>query len=285
MNYNSLSDTKVMSNGVKIPVIGYGTYKTPDGEVCANGVLSALRAGYRHIDTAEFYENEKGVGEGVRRFGQGREDIFITTKVWNSNQGYENTLKACRESLKRLGTDYADLYLIHWPNPKPYRETYPEKFLETWRAMETLYNDGYVRAIGTSNCYTHHLKVLFDNCRIKPMANQIEFHLGLLQEDTVGFCYDNGIVCEAWAPLLKGRAFGKEALVNIAEKYNKTQSQVLIRWCLQHGAVPLPKSVHEERIAENADVFDFVLDSADMLALDAFDEVGRLGSHPDTADF
>ncbi len=281
----SLSDTFTLYNGVEIPCVGYGTYKTPDGEVCAEGVRVALENGYRHIDTAEFYANEKGVGEGIRRSGVNREDVFITTKLWNTHQGYDSTLFSFEESAKKLGVETVDLYLVHWPMAHDFLEDYPKHFLDTWRAFEYLYKNGRVRAIGVCNCLKHHLNVLFGECEIKPMVNQIEYHYGFRDEETVKFSKENGLLVEAWAPLCKGRFFGQEPLKSVAEKYGKTEAQILVRYILEHGALPLPKSVTPARIIENADVFDFELSPSDVALLDAFDGVGRLGSHPDHVAF
>ncbi len=281
----SLSDCYTLSNGVKIPCVGYGTYKTPDGEVCAEGVRVALENGYRHIDTAEFYANEKGVGEGIKRSGISRDEIFVTTKLWNTHQGYDSTLFSFDESLKKLGLETVDLYLVHWPIANDYRAEYPRRFLDTWRAFEELYKNGRVHAIGVCNCQKHHLNVLFGECEVKPMVNQIEYHYGFRDEETVAFSKENGMIVEAWAPLCKGRFFGLEPLKSIAEKYGKTEAQILVRYLLEHGTLPLPKSVTPERIIENADVFDFALSVDDVELLDSFEGVGRLGSHPDYVTF
>lgn len=280
-----LSDSFTLANGVKMPCVGYGTYKTPDGEECAQGVKYALEVGYRHIDTAEFYGNEKGVGEGIVASGIDRKEIFVTTKIWNDNQGFDSTLRAFDNSLERLGLEYLDLYLIHWPIAYRFKDDYPKQFIETYRALEHLYKKGRVRAIGVCNCLKNHLNTLLENCEIKPMVNQIEYHVGYMPVEAERFSKENDIVVEGWSPLCKGRIFGFEPLKSIAEKHGKKESQVLVRWCLQHGVAPLPKSVHFDRIAENADIFDFELDEQDMLALDNFEGVGRLGSHPDTCNF
>ncbi len=282
---NSLTDCFVLSNGVKIPCVGYGSWRTPKGEVCVNGVLTALKCGYRHLDTASVYDNEESIGEGVKQSGIPRSEIFITSKLWNTEQGYDNALAACDASLKRLATDYLDLYLIHWPNPKPLREQYPEPMLESWRALETLYRSGKVRAIGVSNFLDTHLGVLLANCTIKPMVNQLELHVGYHQQKSVDFARENGLAIEAWSPICKGRAMDDLTVKSVASKHGKTCAQVLIRWCMEKGYIPLPKSVTPSRIAENTGVFDFSLDNIDMAALDAATPVGRLGSYPDTAEF
>lgn len=283
--FHSPSDCFELTNGVRISCLGYGTYLTPDGDVCTEGVRAALAAGYRHIDTAEFYENEDGVGRGIAESDVPRKDIFVTTKVWNTHQGYDSTLYRFDESAKKLGLDYVDLYLVHWPMAKDFVKDYPKQLLETWRAFERLYADGRVRAIGVCNCMKHHLNVIFDACKVAPMVNQIEYHAGFLQEEAAEFSKRNGLVVEAWAPLCRGRAFGHPALVAAAEKHGKTQAQVLVRWCFEHGVLPLPKSVTPARIAENADVFDFSLSPDEVAAIDAIDTVGRIGSNPDDAKY
>jgi len=283
--FKSLSDTFKLNNGVEIPCVGFGTYLTPDGKVCRDSVLAAIECGYRHIDTAEFYDNEDGVGAGIRDSGVKRDELFVTTKVWNTNHGFDATLKAFDRSLQKLGLDYLDLYLVHWPVALKYRESYPAEFLETWKAFEKLYNEGRVRALGVCNCLKKHLSMLLENCNVPPAVNQIEYHVGYLQKEAADFSKANNIVVEAWAPLCRGRAFGSEPLKSIAAKYQKTEAQVLVRWCLEHNLLPLPKSVTKARIVENADVFDFSLTQSEVADLDAFEGVGRIGSHPDTVMF
>ena len=284
--FTSLSDTFTLSNGVKIPCVGFGTYKTPDGDVCVTGVLTALEAGYRHIDTAEFYFNEEGVGKALAETSLPREDIFVTTKVWNTHQGFDATLRAFDLSMQKLGLDTLDLYLVHWPITKDFKEDYPARFIDTWRALERLYEEGRVRAIGVCNCLKTHLNVLFDACKVPPMVNQIEYHFGFTDRDqmeAVAFSQANGIVVEGWAPLCRGNAFGHPVLAAVAQKHGKTEAQVLVRFCLDHGVLPLHKSATPSRIIENADVFSFSLDAEDLAALDAVSSIGRLGPHPDEA--
>ncbi len=284
--FTSLSDTFTLSNGVGIPCVGFGTYKTPDGDVCVTGVLTALEAGYRHIDTAEFYFNEEGVGKALAETSLPREDIFVTTKVWNTHQGFDATLRAFDLSMQKLGLNTLDLYLVHWPITKDFKEDYPARFIDTWRALERLYEEGRVRAIGVCNCLKTHLNVLFDACKVPPMVNQIEYHFGFTDRDqmeAVAFSQANGIVVEGWAPLCRGNAFGHTVLAAVAQKHGKTEAQVLVRFCLEHGVLPLPKSATPSRIIENADVFSFSLDAEDLAALDAVSSIGRLGPHPDEA--
>ena len=284
----NLGDEVALANGVTIPCVGFGTYKNTDPAECLSSVREALAAGYRHVDTAQFYFNEENVGEAIRESGLPRNEIFLTTKVWNTSQGCDNTLRAFDESMGKLGLDYLDLYLVHWPVAKDYATDYPSAFTQTWRALEKLYADGKVRAIGVCNCLKEHLNVLFGECKVKPMVNQIEYHFGFSdpdQTEAAEFSRANGIVVEAWAPLCRGRAFGNPVLKAVAEKYGKTEAQILVRWCLQHETLPLPKTVSPARIRENADVFGFVISDEDMAALDAVDTVGRLGPHPTEARF
>lgn len=279
----NLGDTVALANGVQIPCVGFGTYKNTDPAECLSSVREALAAGYRHIDTAQFYFNEESVGAAVRESGLPRNEIFLTTKLWNTSQGYDSTLRTFDDSLKKLGLDYVDLYLVHWPVAKDFAAEYPRALLNTWRAFEKLYADGKVRAIGVCNCLKEHLNTVLGECKVAPMVNQIEYHFGFADPDQLeaaDFSRRNGIVVEAWAPLCRGRAFGNPVLKAVAEKYGKTEAQILVRWCLQHDALPLPKSVAPARIRENADIFDFVISDEDMAALDAVSSVGRLGPHP-----
>ena len=284
--FNSLTDCFNLPNGVRIPCVGFGTYKTPDGAACVESVLTALGAGYRHIDTAEFYFNEESVGRAIAESGVPRDEIFVTTKVWNTHQGYDATLAAFDESAKKLGLDTVDLYLVHWPIAKDFKAEYPAPFLATWRALEKLYAEGRVRAIGVCNCLKSHLNVLFGECKVMPAVNQLEYHFGFTDADqleAVAFSEEHGLVVEAWAPLCRGKAFGNPALRKVAEKHGKTEAQVLVRFCLEHGILPLPKSATPSRIKENVDVFSFALDADDLALLDSVSSIGRLGPHPDEA--
>jgi len=281
----SLTDCYYTYNGVGVPCVGYGSWRTPAGEVCVKGVLTALSTGYRHIDTATVYENEESVGEAIRKSSVPRKEIFLTSKLWNTDHGKKNTRKAFETSLKKLKTDYLDLYLIHWPIAYDYRGSYPQEMLESWRIMEELYQAGLIRAIGVSNFLTHHLELLIKEASIIPMVNQIELHVGYRQQKTVDYCKAKNIVLEAWSPICKGTAFEVPEVKAVARRHNKTGAQVLIRWCLEKGYAPLPKSVTPSRIRENADVFDFSLSKEDIAALDSVTQVGRLGSHPDNCGF
>jgi len=273
-----------LSNGVEIPILGFGTYKIEDDATALNSVREAIKAGYRHIDTASFYKNEENVGnginEGLKFIGLKREDIFVTTKVWNTEQGYKNTLHAFNNSLQRLNMDYVDLYLIHWPVTKDYADEWQDRIKETWKAMEKLYNEGKIRAIGVSNFLVHHLQELMSACEIKPMVNQIEFHPGHNQKETVEFCKKHGIVVEAWSPLGRGVILENELLSEIAKRYNKTIAQICIRWIIQQDIVALPKSVTQKRIKSNFEIFDFELSKEDMDKITNMEPEGYTGSDP-----
>ena len=273
-----------LSNGVGIPILGFGTYKIEDDEIVLNSVREAIKAGYRHIDTASFYKNEENVGNGIREglkhTGLKRKDIFVTTKVWNTEQGYENTLNAFNNSLQRLNMDYVDLYLIHWPVTKDYADTWQSRIKETWKAMEKLYKEGKIRAIGVSNFLVHHLEELMSSCEIKPMVNQIEFHPGHNQKETVEFCKKHGMVVEAWSPLGRGVILENEFLSEIAKRYNRTIAQICLRWIIQQGIVALPKSVTLERIKSNFEIFDFELSEEDMDKITNMEPAGYSGSDP-----
>jgi len=272
MRITNIYDKAELANKVKIPWLGYGTYKA-HGDELIEGVKYALSIGYRLIDTAEMYENEEEIGKAIRQSKIPRDEIFITSKVWNTNQGFESTLNSFENSLKRLGTDYLDLYLIHWP--------VSGKYIETWKALEKLYKEGRVRAIGVSNFLIHHLQDIINNCEITPMVNQVEFHPYLLQRDLLDYCQRNKIQLEAWSPLMRGRVLNISQIVDIANKYKKTPAQIVLRWDLQHGVVTIPKSVHKERIKENADIFDFELTEEEMKIIDNLDQNKRFGANPD----
>ncbi|PGY16006.1 aldo/keto reductase [Bacillus sp. AFS031507] len=270
----NLKDTTTLSNGVKMPWVGLGVFKVTEGEEVIQSVKAAINNGYISIDTAAIYGNEEGVGQAIKDSGVPREDLFITTKLWNSEQGYESTLKAFETSLTKLGLDYLDLYLIHWPGK--------DKYKETWKAFEKLYKEGRVRAIGVSNFQVHHLEDLISSAEIKPMVNQVEFHPHLTQKELLAFCKNEGIQLEAWSPLKQGKLLNEPVLEDLAHKYNKSVAQVILRWDLQHGVVTIPKSIKEHRIIENADIFDFELSTEDMDKIDGLNQDSRAGSHPDT---
>lgn len=262
----TITTTAKLNNGVEIPYFGLGVFESPQGETTKNAVLQALAAGYRHIDTAKIYGNEKDVGEAIRESGIQRSEIFVTTKLWNSDHGYDKTVEAFIKSNDKLGLDYVDLYLVHWP--------VENVRLETWLAMESLLEGGKCRAIGVSNYVGRHLEELLGRCNEKPAVNQIELspYCYLSRKEVVDFCKQNGIQVESYSPLTKGKKLDDPKLAKVAEKYGKTTAQILIRWTLEHEIVVIPKSVKKERIYENADVFDFSISAEDMKALDALDE-------------
>ena len=264
---HSLTDTLALANGTNIPCIGFGTWQSAEGDECYNAVLSALRAGYRHIDTASAYGNEESVGRAIADYlaesGTRREELFVTTKLWNDDHGYENTHAAIKLSLAKLGLDYVDLYLIHWPNPLKYRDCWQKANAHSWQAMEEAYEAGTLRAIGISNFYERHVDVLMQTARIPPMVNQIKLCPGQTQDVLVEYCKRLRMVVEAYSPLGTGGIFSNSCMKALAEKYGRSIAQLCIRWSLQRGYLPLPKSVTPERIAENARVFDFELSAAD----------------------
>ncbi|MFC3039545.1 aldo/keto reductase [Virgibacillus xinjiangensis] len=270
---NSLRDTVRLNNGVDMPAFGLGVYKVEEGETTVHSVKTAIDHGYRSIDTAAFYGNERGVGRAVEESGVPREELFITTKVWNDQQGYEETLQAFDESLKKLGLDYLDLYLIHWPVTGMYKDT--------WKAMEKLYEEGKVRAIGVCNFHQQHLDDLLPECKVKPAINQVEYHPHLTQEKLAEYCRQEEIQLEAWSPLKRGEIFDEPILQEIAEKHGKTAAQVVLRWDVQNGVITIPKSTKEHRIKENADIFDFSLSDEDMKRINRLNKDDRVGSSPD----
>lgn len=280
---NKLTDTRTLTNGVKIPVVGFGTWQSPDGAIARDAVRCALEAGYRHVDTAAAYGNEESVGEGIRLSGVKREDIFLTTKHWITDRGYEKTLAACEASLKRLGTDYIDLYLIHWPCVEKISPDWAEINLSTWRGFEKLYRDGKIRAIGVSNFLPKQLEPLLKEAEIPPMVNQIEFHPGYTQPETAAWSREHGMLVEAWSPLGCGTVLGDPTVNEIAAAHGKTAAHVCIRYALQKDAVPLPKSVTPSRIVDNTNVFDFALTDEEIARLDAMPKTGYSGFYPDDA--
>jgi diketogulonate reductase-like aldo/keto reductase len=258
-------DTKIKLNtGIEMPILGFGTYQLSNSKETYNAVLHALKVGYRLIDTAAFYENEEDVGEALANSAIPREELFVTTKLWNSEHGYDAALAAFEQSLKRLGLSYVDLYLIHWPVENLRNET--------WRALERLLDEGKCRAIGVSNYMIWHLEELLDNSATIPAVNQVEFSPYLFQKDLLEFCRSHDIQLEGYSPLTKGLQLNDPTLLDIASKYSKSCAQILIRWALQQGVVTIPKSSRKERISENAEVFDFAISSEDMSLLDSFHE-------------
>ena len=281
----SLTSTYTLANGIKIPVVGFGTWQTPDGEVAVSSVKSALANGYRHIDTAQAYKNEEGVGRALKESGIPREEIFLTTKLWNKNHSYDLAMSSFAESLEKLQTDYVDLFLIHWPNPVDFRDHWQNANAESWRAMEDLYEAGKIKAIGISNFRPHHIEELKKTAKIMPMVNQIFLAPGENQEEVVSYCEDNDILLEAYSPLGTGKIFEVPEMKALAEKHNRSIAQIALRWSLQHGFLPLPKSVTPSRIKENAQLFDFELSKTDMAQIDALDGVVGKAGDPDQTTF
>lgn len=273
LELHSLEDRVDIAPGVAMPRLGIGTYRSQPGTEAEHEVRFALGIGYRGVDTASMYGNEEAVGRAIARSGLARDEVFVATKVWNSEQGHDETLAACERSLGRLGLEFVDLYLIHWPRPELTRET--------WRAMEELLAAGKVRAIGVCNFLVPHLEDLLSFANVPPAVDQVEHHPRLQQPELRMFCHDSGIMMQAWAPLMRGGVARIPEIVEIARRHGKSPAQVSIRWILQHGVTTIPKSVHEERIAENADVFDFELTAAEMAVIDSLDTADRIGHHPD----
>jgi len=274
---NLMQDTTTLHNGIKMPWLGLGVFQTPEGAEVENAIRWALETGYRSIDTAAIYGNEVGVGKAVAQSSIPRQELFITTKVWNSEQGYDSTLAAFETSLKKLDMDYVDLYLVHWPVKGKYKET--------WRALETIYQEGRAKAIGVSNFLIHHLEDLLQTATVKPMLNQVEFHPYLQQPELQAFCRDNDIQYEAWSPLMRGQVPDIAELIEVGQKYGKTAVQVTLRWMLQLEVVTIPKSAKQHRIQENADVFDFELSAEDMSLINSLDQGQRVGPDPDNFNF
>ncbi|WP_195469243.1 aldo/keto reductase [Clostridium sp. D43t1_170807_H7] len=254
---------KILSNGVKMPSIGFGTYKSGSDEETAKIIKYALKIGYRQIDTASFYVNEVGIGNGIKESGINREDIFLVTKLWNDDHGYDKTIEAFNKSLERLQVDYIDLYLIHWPN---------KLNSETWKAFEHLYKTGKVKSIGVCNFKIGHLEELKKTAEIMPMVNQVEIHPQSSKNDMLRYCEENNIQLVAWSPIMRGKLFSNELILGLAEKYKKTIAQIILRWHVQRGIIPIPKSSNEGRIKENLSIFDFELSNDDMSIIDSVNE-------------
>jgi len=272
-----IASTTTLNNDLEMPWLGLGVFQSKEGNEVINAVKVALDCGYRSIDTAAIYHNERGVGQAIGESSVPREAIFLTSKVWNSEQGYESTMKAFEESLEKLKTEYLDLYLIHWPKGR--------KSVKTWKAMEELYKKGRIKAIGVSNFLVHHLEDFLPECKVVPAVNQVEFHPTLIQPDLLEFCRNKGIQLEAWSPIMKGKVNDLPVLQALAAKYGKTPVQVTLRWEIQKGVVTIPKSVTNKRIVDNADIFDFELSSEDMDKIDRLDKNQRIGPHPDHISF
>ncbi|MDQ0483181.1 aldo/keto reductase [Guptibacillus hwajinpoensis] len=269
--------TTTLHNGVEMPTLGLGVWKMENNDEVKTAVQAAIDAGYKAIDTAAAYKNEEGVGAAIKDSSTPREDLFITSKVWNDDQGYESTLKAFEDTVTKLGVDTLDLYLIHWPVEGKYKET--------WKAMEKLYKDGRIRAIGVSNFHPAHLEDLMKDAEIKPMVNQVEFHPLLNQQELRDYCNQHSIQLEAWSPLAQGKLLDNDVVKQIADQHGKSTAQVIIRWDLEHEVVTIPKSSNPERIKQNFDVFDFELTKDDIRAIDELNQNERMGPDPDHFDF
>jgi len=273
----NISSKVKLNNGVEMPWFGLGVFMSKEGTEVENAVKTALQNGYISIDTAAIYQNERGVGKAITESGIPREDIFLTSKVWNTDQGYKTTLAAFEKSLEKLQTDYLDLYLIHWPKGK--------RSVESWKALEEIYEKGKAKAIGISNFLVYHLDEFLPECKITPAVNQVEFHPELIQPDLLEYCQKRGIQLEAWSPIMKGRVNDIPLMQDLAAKYVKTPVHIVLRWDIQKGVVTIPKSVTPERIISNADIFDFELSTEDMAKIDKLDKNARIGGHPDFITF
>ncbi len=273
--------TKTLNNNIEMPELGYGVFRVEEGQELVEAVKTAIKKGYRSIDTAAIYGNEESVGRGVNQaIEEGlvtRDELFITSKVWNDGLSYDETIQAYDTSLSKLGLEYLDLYLIHWPGDNKYQEP--------WKALEALYKEKRVRSIGVSNFQVNHLEDLRKNFEVTPVINQIEFHPRLTQLEVRTYCEEHNIQVEAWSPLMAGELLNNETISGIAEKYNKSVAQVILRWDLQHNVITIPKSMNEKRIEANIDLFDFELTSEEMKQLDALNDNARSGPHPDEFDF
>ncbi|MDN5386589.1 MULTISPECIES: aldo/keto reductase [Bacillus] len=281
MTAKNLQDRITLNNGTDMPWFGLGVFKVEEGPELVQAVKTAIKHGYRSIDTAAIYGNEEGVGQGIREglkeAGISREDLFVTSKVWNDDLGYDETIAAYEASLEKLGLDYLDLYLIHWPVEGRYKAA--------WKALETLYEQGRVKAIGVSNFHVHHLEDLLKDAAVKPVIDQVEYHPRLTQKELQAFCRSHSIQLQAWSPLMQGQLLSHPLLKDIADKHGKTPAQVILRWDLQNGVITIPKSTKAERIAQNADVFDFELTFEEMKQIDGLNENTRVGPDPDNFDF
>lgn len=278
-------DNYVLSNGVNIPKIGLGTWRNTDEQTVIDTVSAALQVGYNHIDTAAVYANEAFIGKAIKQSGVDRGSLFITSKVWNTERGYQKTLQAFQKSINDLQVDYLDLYLIHWPASPSQLDNWAELNAETWHALEDLYKAKKIRAIGVSNFWRHHLEALLNIANIKPMVNQIEHHPGYAQREVVDFCQQNGILVEAWSPLGRGMVLNDPTLQAIAQKYGVSVAQVCVAWCLQEGILPLPKSTRRDRLEANLAVDNIHLSDDDMAAINALNIGSSSGSYPDSISF
>lgn len=276
----SIYDTYRLNNGVRIPCVGFGTFKAADGK-STEVLRTAIEAGYRYFDTASFYDTEESLGEAIKETKIPREELFIASKAWKTEMGYTNVKKAFEQSLEKLQMDYLDLYLIHWPIPEDGYEDWKQLDIDTWKAMEELYHEGKVKAIGVSNFLPHHLENLLENCDVKPAVNQIEFHPGYTQEMTVNYCQERDILVQAWSPIGRSALLNNPMLIEIAGHYKVSVAQLCIRYALQRSVVPLPKSSAMERMRQNQDIFNFEISTEDMYRLGTLAQTGWSGLHPD----
>ena len=277
MTITNINDKVTLNNGIKMPLFGLGVWQAADGQEVERAIGFAVDAGYRSIDTATIYGNEIGVGNAIKNSNVDRSELFVTSKLWNSDQGFDKTLKAFDVSLKKIQLNYLDLYLIHW-----YKK---DTFEESWKALERLYAEGRIKAIGVSNFMVHHLQELLQSAEIVPAVNQIEFHPYLTSPNLIGFCKENKIQVEAWSPLMQGKIFDVDEIKTLARKYNKTEAQIVLRWNLQRGIVTIPKSVHKQRIIDNSKIFKFELSDGDVNVIDGLDKKFRYGPDPDNINF
>ena len=275
-----MNKTYTMNNGVQIPAVGFGTYKAADGK-SADVIKKAIESGYRYFDTASFYGTEPYLAEAIRQSGLPRKDFFIASKLWKSEMGYENAREAFRRTLENLDTDYLDLYLIHWPLPEPGYENWKELDRETWRALEELYAEGKIRAIGLSNFLPHHMENILAGCTVRPAVDQIEYHPGYSQEATVQYCKEKGILVQAWSPIGRSRVLEDPLVCELAAKYQVSPAQICLKFAVQRGVIPLPKSSSPERMKQNMDLFSFEMDQEDIWRLATMPQSGWSGEHPD----
>ena len=281
----TITDVFTLNNGLEIPCVGFGTWQTPNDTVGYEAVLKALEVGYRHIDTAAVYGNEESVGRAIKDSGVAREEIFLTTKLWNGQHGYEATIEAFNESLERLGVDYVDLYLIHWPNPLKFRDHWQEANAGSWKAMEELYRAGKIKAIGVSNFRVHHLEALSQTATIQPAVNQIRLCPGDVPKDIIDYCREKSILLEGYSPLGTGKIFKVIEMKELAKKHSTTIAKVALKWSIQKGFLPLPKSVTPERIEANADFLSVELSPEDLAIIDGLDGVCGYATDPDTTQW
>lgn len=275
-------NTFILKTGREIPSLGYGTWKLKNDPETENVIAAAIKLGYRHIDTAKAYLNEETIGKGIKKSKIKRNEIFITGKLWNDDRGYENVINACKETIKKLDVEYLDLYLIHWPASPALYENWIDINNETWKAFETLYSEGLVKAIGVCNFNVRQLEKMIENCKVKPMVNQIEIHPGQLPTEIIKYCQKNKIIVEAWGPLGSGKMLKKQELINMAEKYNITTAQLCIKWCIQNDVLPICKSKNIDRISSNLDIWNFEISKEDMTYLNNLPYLGGSGLDSET---